>query len=99
MEERRRPQLQQGRDEVLSSLRFEQISSLTFFLLIHDKCILHCYTLSRGPMRIRPERSGRDGPGPSLRGAASATRGRSSFNDRDGGRPMVMTDQVSLSLD
>lgn len=47
-------------------------------------------------MRMRPERSGRDGPGPALRGATSANRGRSSFNDRDGGRPMVMSDQVSL---
>ncbi|XP_029001181.1 SAFB-like transcription modulator [Betta splendens] len=51
----------------------------------------------RGPMRMRPERSGRDGPGPSLRGATSATRGRSSFNDRDGGRPMVMSDQPFTS--
>ncbi|KAL6113117.1 sltm [Pungitius sinensis] len=49
--------------------------------------------LTRGPMRIRAERSGRDGPGPVLRGGASANRGRSSFNDRSGGRPMVMSDQ------
>ncbi|KAM7406143.1 hypothetical protein PAMP_000541 [Pampus punctatissimus] len=47
----------------------------------------------RGPMRMRAERSGRDGPGPTLRGGSSASRGRSSFNDRDGGRPMVMSDQ------
>lgn len=47
----------------------------------------------RGAMRMRPERSGRDGPGPALRGGSSASRGRSSFNDRDGGRPMVMSDQ------
>ncbi|XP_018538722.1 SAFB-like transcription modulator [Lates calcarifer] len=47
----------------------------------------------RGPMRMRPERSGREGPGPALRGGSSASRGRSSFNDRDGGRPMVMSDQ------
>ncbi|XP_044204827.1 SAFB-like transcription modulator [Thunnus albacares] len=47
----------------------------------------------RGPMRMRADRSGRDGPGPSLRGGSSASRGRSSFNDRDGGRPMVMSDQ------
>ncbi|KAM9860387.1 SAFB-like transcription modulator isoform 2-T2 [Aulostomus maculatus] len=47
----------------------------------------------RGPLRMRAERSGRDGPGPSLRGGASASRGRSSFSDRDGGRPMVMNDQ------
>ncbi|XP_037612099.1 SAFB-like transcription modulator isoform X1 [Sebastes umbrosus] len=49
--------------------------------------------LSRGPMRMRPERSGREGPGPVLRGGSSASRGRSSFNDRAGGRPMVMNDQ------
>ncbi|XP_077940948.1 SAFB-like transcription modulator isoform X1 [Gasterosteus aculeatus] len=49
--------------------------------------------LTRGPMRMRAERSGRDGPGPVLRGGASANRGRSSFNDRSGGRPMVMSDQ------
>ncbi|XP_034727807.1 SAFB-like transcription modulator isoform X2 [Etheostoma cragini] len=49
--------------------------------------------LSRGPMRMRAERSGRDGPIPVLRGGSSASRGRSSFNDRDGGRPMVMSDQ------
>lgn len=44
---------------------------------------------------MRAERSGRDGPGPSLRGGSSSSRGRSSFNDRDG-RPMVMSNQVSL---
>lgn len=55
--------------------------------------------LCRGPMRMRAERSGRDGPGPSLRGGSSANRGRSSFNDRDGGRPMVMNDQVSWGYD
>ncbi|XP_068586381.1 SAFB-like transcription modulator isoform X2 [Cebidichthys violaceus] len=49
--------------------------------------------LTRGPMRMRAERSGRDGPGPVLRGGTSANRGRSSFNDRDGGRPMVMSNQ------
>lgn len=48
---------------------------------------------------MRAERSGRDGPGPALRGGSSTSRGRSSFNDRDGGRPMVMGDQVSLSSD
>ncbi|XP_077419889.1 SAFB-like transcription modulator isoform X2 [Vanacampus margaritifer] len=47
----------------------------------------------RGPMRIRTERPGRDGPGPALRGGSSASRGRGSFNDRDGGRAMVMNDQ------
>ncbi|KAM6950848.1 SAFB-like transcription modulator isoform 3-T3 [Lycodopsis pacificus] len=47
--------------------------------------------LTRGPMRMRAERSGRDGPGPVLRGGTSANRGRSSFNDRDGGRPIVMS--------
>uniref|UniRef100_A0A7N8XVH4 SAFB-like, transcription modulator n=1 Tax=Mastacembelus armatus TaxID=205130 RepID=A0A7N8XVH4_9TELE len=45
-----------------------------------------------GPLRIRAERSGREGPGPVLRGGSSAARGRSSFNDRDGGRAMVMSD-------
>ncbi|XP_075966075.1 SAFB-like transcription modulator isoform X1 [Anarhichas minor] len=49
--------------------------------------------LTRGPMRMRAERSGRDGPGPVLRGGTSANRGRSSFNDRDGGRPIVMSNQ------
>ncbi|XP_029317117.1 SAFB-like transcription modulator isoform X2 [Cottoperca gobio] len=49
--------------------------------------------LNRGPMRMRAERPGRDGPGPVLRGGSSASRGRSSFNDRDGGRPMGMNDQ------
>ncbi|XP_035483443.2 SAFB-like transcription modulator isoform X1 [Scophthalmus maximus] len=48
----------------------------------------------RGPMRMRAERSGREGPGPALRGGSSASRGRSSFSDRDGGRPMVMGDQA-----
>ncbi|XP_077570025.1 SAFB-like transcription modulator isoform X2 [Stigmatopora nigra] len=47
----------------------------------------------RGPMRIRTDRSGRDGPGPALRGASSANRGRGSFNDRDGGRAMVINEQ------
>uniref|UniRef100_A0A3P8T0H9 SAFB-like, transcription modulator n=1 Tax=Amphiprion percula TaxID=161767 RepID=A0A3P8T0H9_AMPPE len=47
----------------------------------------------RSPMRMRAERSGRDGPGPALRGGPSVSRGRSSFNDQDNGRPMVMSDQ------
>lgn len=42
---------------------------------------------------MRTERSGRDGPGPSLRGGSSSSRGRSSFNERDG-RPVVMNNQV-----
>ncbi|KAM8761945.1 SAFB-like transcription modulator [Acanthopagrus schlegelii] len=46
----------------------------------------------RGPMRMRTERPGRDGPGPSLRGGSSSSRGRSSFNERDS-RPMVMSNQ------
>ncbi|XP_005741685.1 SAFB-like transcription modulator isoform X2 [Pundamilia nyererei] len=50
----------------------------------------------RGPMRMRAERSGRDGPGvgpgPALRGGHSINRERS-FNDRDERRPMVMSDQ------
>ncbi|XP_068430345.1 SAFB-like transcription modulator [Clinocottus analis] len=44
--------------------------------------------MTRGPMRMRAERSG-----PVLRGGTSANRGRSSFNDRDGGRPMGMSNQ------
>ncbi|KAJ8340472.1 hypothetical protein SKAU_G00351050 [Synaphobranchus kaupii] len=47
----------------------------------------------RGAVRIRPERSGRETPGPGLRGAPSGSRGRSSFSGRDGGRPMVMGEQ------
>ncbi|XP_019742261.1 SAFB-like transcription modulator isoform X2 [Hippocampus comes] len=47
----------------------------------------------RAPMRIRTERSGRDGPGSALRGGSSASRGRGSFSDQDGGRPMVMNNQ------
>ncbi|XP_034535839.1 SAFB-like transcription modulator [Notolabrus celidotus] len=47
----------------------------------------------RGPMRMRTDRPGRDGPGPSLRGGSSSGQGRSSFNNRDGGRSMVMNDQ------
>lgn len=59
--------------------------------------LAHCNALSnRGSMRMRPERSGRDGPGPSLRGGASSSRGRSSFSERDG-RPMVMRIQVSCT--
>lgn len=50
-------------------------------------------------MRMRAERSGRDGLGPSLRGASSATRGRSNFNDREGGRAMVMDNQVRIPSD
>lgn len=48
---------------------------------------------------MRPEHSGRDGPGPNMRGASSANRGRGSFSSRDGGRPSVMGDQVTLHLD
>lgn len=44
---------------------------------------------------MRSERPGRDGPGSVLRGGTSVNRGRSSFNDRDEGRPMVMNEQVS----
>ncbi|XP_048887356.1 SAFB-like transcription modulator isoform X1 [Brienomyrus brachyistius] len=63
----------------------------------------------RPAVRLRPERSGRDGPEPALRGAPtssggrssfssrdsgpSASRGRSGFGDRDGGRPMVVSEQ------
>ncbi|KAG7274285.1 hypothetical protein CRUP_037212 [Coryphaenoides rupestris] len=49
----------------------------------------------RGTVRLRPERSDREVPGPTLRGATSASRGRHSYNDRDGGRPMgSMGDQT-----
>ncbi|XP_061100517.1 SAFB-like transcription modulator isoform X2 [Conger conger] len=47
----------------------------------------------RGAVRIRPERSAREGPGPGLRGAPSGSRGRSSFSGRDGGRPLVIGEQ------
>ncbi|KAL1007265.1 hypothetical protein UPYG_G00084300 [Umbra pygmaea] len=50
----------------------------------------------RGAVRtggIRPERSGRVGPGPALRGGSSASRGRSNFSGRNGGRPVVLADQ------
>uniref|UniRef100_A0A672GLX2 SAFB-like, transcription modulator n=1 Tax=Salarias fasciatus TaxID=181472 RepID=A0A672GLX2_SALFA len=47
----------------------------------------------RGPMRMRAERSGREGPGPAMRGGPSVNRGRSNFNDRDERRPMVMNEQ------
>ncbi|CAJ1049201.1 SAFB-like transcription modulator [Xyrichtys novacula] len=47
----------------------------------------------RGPMRMRTDRPGRDGPGPSLRGGSSSGQGRSNFNDRGGGRSMAMGDQ------
>ncbi|KAF7687933.1 hypothetical protein HF521_013939 [Silurus meridionalis] len=43
----------------------------------------------RGAVRIRS----RDGPGPNMRGASSANRGRVGFSSRDGGRPTVMSDQ------
>ncbi|KAJ3593059.1 hypothetical protein NHX12_005396 [Muraenolepis orangiensis] len=48
----------------------------------------------RDAVRLRPERSARDVPGPTLRGASSASRGRHGYTDREGGRPMVMGDQV-----
>lgn len=50
--------------------------------------------LTRGPIRMRTERSGGDGPGPSARGGPSSSRGRSNFSDRDG-KPMTMNNQVS----
>ncbi|XP_052002175.1 SAFB-like transcription modulator [Xyrauchen texanus] len=46
-----------------------------------------------GAVRMRPERPGREGPGPAIRGASSASRGRTSFNSRDGGRPVVIGEQ------
>ncbi|KAK0137384.1 SAFB-like transcription modulator [Merluccius polli] len=51
----------------------------------------------RGTVRMRTERSARDVPGPALRGASSASRGRHGYNDREGGRPMVMGDQAFAS--
>lgn len=45
----------------------------------------------RAAVRMRPERSGRDGLGPSIRGGTSATR------SRDGGRGMVIGERVSSS--
>ncbi|KAK2913796.1 hypothetical protein Q8A67_002195 [Cirrhinus molitorella] len=45
------------------------------------------------PVRMRQERPGREGPGPAMRGVSTASRGRTSFNSRDGGRPVVMGDQ------
>ncbi|KAM9493478.1 SAFB-like transcription modulator isoform 2-T2 [Clarias gariepinus] len=47
----------------------------------------------RGAVRMRPEHSSRDGPGPNMRGASSASRGRGTFSSRDGGRPAVMSEQ------
>ncbi|XP_056090098.1 SAFB-like transcription modulator isoform X2 [Rhinichthys klamathensis goyatoka] len=44
-------------------------------------------------VRMRPERPGREGPGPAIRGVSTASRGRTSFNSRDGGRPVVMGEQ------
>ncbi|XP_016140881.1 SAFB-like transcription modulator isoform X3 [Sinocyclocheilus grahami] len=43
--------------------------------------------------RMRPERPGREGPGPAMRGVPTASRGRTSFNSRDSGRPVVMGEQ------
>ncbi|NP_998498.2 SAFB-like transcription modulator [Danio rerio] len=48
------------------------------------------------PVQIRQERPGRDGPGPAMRGVSSASRGRSSFNSRDG-RAVVMGEQSHFS--
>lgn len=48
----------------------------------------------RGAVRMRPERpERREGPSPVLRGGSSASRGRTSFSGREGGRPMGMADQ------
>uniref|UniRef100_A0A8C2KBN0 SAFB-like, transcription modulator n=1 Tax=Cyprinus carpio TaxID=7962 RepID=A0A8C2KBN0_CYPCA len=43
--------------------------------------------------RMRPERPGREGPVPAMRGVPTASRGRTSFNSRDSGRPVVMGEQ------
>ncbi|XP_056463321.1 SAFB-like transcription modulator [Gadus chalcogrammus] len=48
----------------------------------------------RGAVRMRAERSTREVPGPALRGPAAASRGRHGYNEREGGRPMVMGDQT-----
>lgn len=64
-------------------------SELTSVYLLWCSC-----GLPSAPMRIRTERSGRDGPGSALRGGSSSSRGRGSFSDQDGGRAMVMNDQV-----
>lgn len=47
---------------------------------------------------MRPDRPGREGPGPAMRGASTANRGRTSFNSRDGGRPVGMGDQVRPNI-
>ncbi|XP_016128686.1 SAFB-like transcription modulator isoform X1 [Sinocyclocheilus grahami] len=47
--------------------------------------------------RMHPERPGREGPRPAMRGVSTASRGRASFNSRDGGRPVVMGDQQHFS--
>ncbi|XP_028811493.1 SAFB-like transcription modulator isoform X3 [Denticeps clupeoides] len=47
----------------------------------------------RGAVRMRPERSGREGPGPAIRGASSASRGISNFSSRESTRPLVIGDQ------
>ncbi|XP_062846015.1 SAFB-like transcription modulator [Trichomycterus rosablanca] len=47
----------------------------------------------RGAVRMRPEHSSRDGPGPAMRGASSVSRGRGGFSSRDGGRPVNMGEQ------
>uniref|UniRef100_A0A8C7LDG8 SAFB-like, transcription modulator n=1 Tax=Oncorhynchus kisutch TaxID=8019 RepID=A0A8C7LDG8_ONCKI len=65
------------------------------FVVIRVVIVLSLWLCS-GAVRtggMRPERSGRDGQGPALRGGSSASRGRSNFSGRDGGRPMVMADQ------
>ncbi|XP_039629670.1 SAFB-like transcription modulator isoform X2 [Polypterus senegalus] len=44
----------------------------------------------RGAVRMRPERSGRDGPGSSIRTVPPSSRGRSSYGSREDGRAMMM---------
>ncbi|XP_026863125.2 SAFB-like transcription modulator isoform X3 [Electrophorus electricus] len=52
----------------------------------------------RGSVRLRPERSTREGPGPAMRGApASGSHSRTTFSSRDGGRPAVMGEQQHFS--
>lgn len=67
---------------------FEMATTKEFYLNQFKKC---CFALCSGPMHMRAERQGRD----DLREGPPVSRGRSSFNERDERRPMVMNDQVS----
>lgn len=69
--------------------------SALFLMVGHYHVKRNDVCCTRGAVRMRPDHSGRDGPGPNMRGASSANRGRGTFSSRDGGRPAVMSDQVS----